>query len=174
VIRSDSTAVCPPIFELLFQLSQEPLGFGDRGSTLRFFFSRSGLGVVVPQAVQVFHFVMPPSLENGGCVIHDFRVGQCARQHSAEISDFRRSWGTFWGTVFRTTFRHSTESFSVIAKALSTAHETAHTATVKSRRPKLTAQPQENDETGENLAQTAYESQSADLLIVEFIVTHLL
>ena len=56
----------------------------------------------------------------------------------------------------------TTESFSVIAKALFTDHETAHTATVKSRRPKLTAQPQENDETGENLAQTAYESQSAD------------
>jgi len=40
----------------------------------------------------------------------------------------------------------TTESFSVIAKALFTAHETADTATVKSRRPKLTAQPQENDE----------------------------
>src|SRR5216684_9313845 len=56
----------------------------------------------------------------------------------------------------------TTDQFSVIAKAFFTAHETAHTATVKSRRPKLMAQPQENDETGENLAQTAYESQSAD------------
>jgi hypothetical protein len=47
--------------------------------------SRPETLTILCRAGQVFHFVMPPSFEDGDCVIHDFRVVQRARQNSAEI-----------------------------------------------------------------------------------------
>jgi len=48
------------------------------GALFDFSFLAPVFGVVVSEASQLLYFVVPPSLENGGRMIHDFRVVQRA------------------------------------------------------------------------------------------------